>query len=93
MWAVYEHKRVAKSLKSAPVDVQKWHGKWKDIVAVSSPQGLRKIKGLRDEPLAGEWQGYRSSRLHLQYRVIYRVEGEKVLVQVENVAPYDDRRK
>lgn len=93
MWAIYEHKRVAKSLKSAPVDVLKRYEKWKDIVTISGPQGLKKIKGLRDESLAGEWKGYRSSRLNLQYRVIYKVEGDKVLVQVENVTPHDYLRK
>ncbi|MBA1443389.1 MAG: type II toxin-antitoxin system mRNA interferase toxin, RelE/StbE family [Chromatiales bacterium] len=93
MWAIYEHKRVAKSLKSAPVDVLKRYEKWKDIVTISGPQGLKKIKGLRDESLAGEWKGYRSFRLNLQYRVIYKVAGDKILVQVENVTPHDYRRK
>ena len=93
MWVIYEHKRVTKSLKSAPIEVLKRYEKWKDIVVISGPQGLKKIKGLRDEALAGEWKGYRSSRLNLQYRVIYKVEGDKVLVQVENVTPHDYRRK
>jgi len=93
MWEIYEHKRVAKSLKSAPADVLKRYEKWKDIVTISGPQGLKKIKGLRDESLAGEWKGYRSSRLDLQYRVIYKVDGDKVLVQVENVTPHDYRRR
>lgn len=93
MWTVYEHKRVSKSLKSAPTDVLKRYEKWKDIVSISGPQGLRKIKGLRDEPLTGKWKGHRSSRLTLQYRVIYKVEGDKILVQVENVTPHDYRRK
>ena len=93
MWAIYEHRRVAKSLSSAPVDVQKRYEKWKDIVTISGPKGLRLIKGLRDESLSGEWDGYRSSRLNLQYRVIYKVEKDKVLVLVENVTPHDYRRK
>ena len=93
MWGIYEHKRVTKSLKSAPIDVLKKYQKWKDIVAISGPQGLLRIKGFRDESLAGEWNGYRSSRLNLQYRVIYKVEGDKILVQVENVTAHDYRRK
>ena len=93
MWTIYEHRRVAKSLSSAPVEVQKRYEKWKDIVSISGPQGLRLIKGLHDESLSGEWVGYRSSRLNLQYRVIYKVEKDKVLVQVENVTPHDYRRK
>lgn len=93
MWDVYEHRRVAKQLDSIPLDVLKKYEKWKDVVAVSGPQGLRKIKGLRDEALRGDWKGHRSSRLNQQYRVIYRVESEKVLVQVVNVTPHDYRRK
>lgn len=67
--------------------------KWKDIVTISGPQGLRKIKGLHDESLSGEWKGYRSSRLNQQYRVIYKVEKDKILIQVVNVTPHDYRRK
>ncbi len=93
MWTIYEHKRVTKSLRSAPIEVRKRYEKWKDIVAISGPQGLKKIKGLRDESLTGDRKGYRSSRLNIQYRVIYKVEGDRVLVQVENVTPHDYRRK
>jgi len=91
MWTIYEHKRVAKCLDSIPIEVLKRYEKWKDIVAISGPQGLRKIKGLRDEALTGEWKGYQSSRLNVQYRVIYKVEKDKVLVV--NVTPHDYRRK
>lgn len=93
MWEIYEHKRVSKSLEAAPLEVQKRYEKWKDIVSISGPQGLRLINGLNDEALSGEWRGYRSSRLNLQYRVIYKVEKDRVLVQVENVTPHDYRRK
>lgn len=93
MWEIYEHRRVSKQLASIPVDVLKKYEKWKDIVAISGPQGLRKIKGLRDESLGGDWKGHRSSRLNQQYRVIYEVEKQKVLIQVVNVTPHDYRRK
>ena len=93
MWDIYEHRRVAKQVTSMPLEIQKRYEKWKDIVAISGPEGLRKIRGLRDEPLRGEWKGHRSSRLNEQYRVIYRVESAKVLVQVLSVTPHDYRRK
>jgi addiction module RelE/StbE family toxin len=92
MWIVYEHKRVAKSLVAAPIEILQRYEKWKDIVLISGPQGLRNIKGFHDEALSGKWAGYRSSRLNLQYRVIYKVEKDRVLVQVENVTPHDYRR-
>jgi len=93
MWSIYEHRRIEKQILFAPQEVQKKYQKWKDIVALSGPQGLRALKGLRDESLSGEWKGYRSSRLNLQYRVIYKVESEQVLIQVVKLTPHDYRRK
>ena len=93
MWEIYEHRRAVKRLDSLPMDVLKRYEKWKDIVSVSGPGGLRRIKGFKDEALQGEWKGYRSSRLNKQYRVIYRIEKQLVLVQVIDVTPHDYRRK
>jgi addiction module RelE/StbE family toxin len=58
----------------------------------SGPPGLLAIRGFRDEALLGEWKGHRSSRLNLQWRVIYRVEGDVFLVEVVQVTPHDYRR-
>jgi proteic killer suppression protein len=93
MWSIFEHRRVDKQLLKAPLDVQKRYEKWKDIVELSGPAGLKLIRGLRDEALRGEWKGYRASRLNQQYRVIYRVEGDRLIVLVLEVTPHDYRRK
>lgn len=93
MWTIYEHRNVEKQLRALPYDVLKRYEKWKDIVFVSGPQGLRLIKGFRDESLSADWKGYRSSRLNLQYRVIYKIEQEQIFVQVMSVTPHDYRRK
>ena len=93
MWEVYEHRRVARQLDQLPADVLKRYEKWKDIVSISGPQGLRLIKGFRDEGLFGKWKGHRSSRLNRQFRVIYRIESDRVLVEVVNVTAHDYRRK
>lgn len=92
MWEIYEHRRLARSLGRLPRDVLQRYEKWKDIVRISGPEGLRLIRGFNDEALRGEWQGYRSSRLNLQYRVIYKIDRESVFVQVEKVTPHDYRR-
>jgi len=89
MWKVFEHRTVAKSLAGAPVEVQKRYEKWKDIVAISGPRGLMQIRGFNDESLSGKWKGYRSSRLNIQYRVIYKVKKDEILVEVEKLAPHD----
>ena len=93
MWDVLEHRRVDRQLKRLPTDVLKRYEKWKDIVSISGPQGLRLIRGFRDEALFGKWEGHRSSRLNRQFRVIYRIENDRVLVEVVNVTAHDYRRK
>lgn len=93
MWIIYEHRRVPRQIHGLPQDILKRYEKWKDIVAISGPTGLRLIKGFHDESLRGEWKGHRSSRLGRQHRVIYRIEKDQVLVQVVNVTAHDYRKK
>ena len=93
MWEIDEHRRVDKQLSgSVPIEVLKRYEKWKDIARISGPQGLRLIKGCHDEALSGEWKGHRSSRLGLQWRVIYRVVANVLLIQVVQVTAHDYRR-
>jgi addiction module RelE/StbE family toxin len=93
MWQLEEHRRVDKQLSGAvPIEVLKRYEKWKDIARVSGPPGLRAIKGFHDEALSGEWKGHRSSRLGLQWRVIYRVDVNVLLIQVVQVTAHDYRR-
>ena len=93
MWEIYEHKRTLRQKKRLPTEILKRYQKWKDIVLISGPSGLKAISGFNDESLTGQWQGHRSSRLNQQYRVIYRVERNEVRVEVVSVTPHDYRRK
>ena len=93
MWEILEHKRVDKVLQSVPMEILQRYEKWKDIVYISGPDGLKHIRGFKDEALKGNWKGYRASRLNLQYRVLYRIVEHKVLVQVENITAHDYRRR
>jgi toxin HigB-1 len=93
MWRIDEHRRVDRQLSSAPIEIIKRYEKWKDIAAISGPLGLRLIKGFHDEALAGQWKGHRSSRLSIQWRVIYRVTGDVLLIEVVTVTPHDYRRR
>ena len=92
MWRIEEHRRVDKQLASAPKEILKRYEKWKDIAALSGPPGLRLIKGFHDEALAGEWTGYRSSRLGDKWRVIYRLIAGELLFQVASITAHDYRR-
>ena len=92
MWEIYEHRRLSKVLSKLPDAVLKRYEKWKDIVRISGPQGLRAIKGFHDEALRGKWAGHRSSRLGQQYRVIYQVEAREIVVYVMDLTAHDYRR-
>ncbi len=92
MWRIDEHQRVDKRLAGAPLEILERYEKWKDIASLSGPPGLRLIAGFRDEALSGKWAGYRSSRLGLQWRVVYRVVAEDGVFQVASVTPHDYRR-
>jgi mRNA-degrading endonuclease RelE of RelBE toxin-antitoxin system len=92
MWRIEEHRRVDKQCAAAPQEILKRYEKWKDLAVISGPPGLRQITGFHDEVLSGEWKGYRSSRLGLQYRVIYRVLAADMCFQVISVTAHDYRR-
>ncbi len=93
MWEILEHRRTWKQLDRLPGDVLKRYEKWKDIVRLSGPLGIMQIKGFNDEALRGEWKGHRSSRLSRQFRVIYRIVRDRVLVEVVSVTAHDYRKK
>lgn len=91
MWQIEEHRRVEKQIDGLPRELLKRYEKWKDIAMISGPPGLRLIKGFHDEALRGKWQGYRSSRLGAQYRVIYRALPRRSLFQVVHITPHEYR--
>ena len=88
MWQVKEHRDIEKTCRKLPMQVVKKYELWKDIVSRHGPEKLREFQGFRDELLSGEREGQRSSRLNLQYRVIYAVEREIVTVYVLAVTPH-----
>lgn len=94
MWTILESRQADKGLSSGrvPVEILKRHEKWKDIAMLSGPQGLRAIRGFRDEALHGDQKGFRSSRLNGQWQVIYSVAADAMTVQVVRVTPHDYRR-
>ena len=93
MWEIYEHHSLVRKLGKLPPEILKRYEKWKDIVGISGPEGLRLIKGFYDESLKGQWEGFRSSRLGVQYRLIYKIENKKLYVKVLDITPHDYRRK
>ena len=91
MWEIYEHSKATKQILKIPSEILRRYEKWKDIVRISGPQGLRLIRGFKDESLSGKWEDHRSSRLSLQYRVIYQIDQKQIFVKVMRVTPHDYR--
>lgn len=88
MWRVQEHRSLGKIIEKLPLQVVKKYELWKDLVFRHGPEKLREFPGFHDEKLKGELEGQRSSRLNIQYRVIYTVEKEIITVYVIDITPH-----
>jgi len=88
MWHIREHHNLDKIIAKLPLQVVKKYELWKDIVFRHGPDKLREFPGFHDEKLMGELGGQRSSRLNIQYRVIYSIEKEIVSVYVIDITPH-----
>jgi len=89
MWRIREHRDVGKICRKLPVSVVKKYELWKDIVFRHGPGKLKEFPGFHDEKLKGERTGQRSSRLNLQYRVIYAIERDIVTVIVLEITAHE----
>ncbi len=88
MWHILEHRTIAKVCRKLPEPVVKKYELWKDMVFRHGPEKLKEFPGFHDEKLTGNREGRRSSRLSLQYRVIYTVERDIVTVFVLEITPH-----
>jgi plasmid maintenance system killer protein len=88
MWQIREHRSIPGTCRKLPPQVVKKYELWKNIDFRHGPEKLREFPGFNDEALRGERKGQRSSRLSLQYRVIYVVERDVVSVFVLEISPH-----
>jgi len=89
MWRIKEHRNIEKICRNLLPAVVKKYELWKNIIFRHGPEKLREFPGFHDEKLKGEREGQRSSRLSLQYRVIYAVEQDIVTVFVLEITPHN----
>ena len=88
MWHIQERKEIVKQCQKLPRHIVKKYELWKNIIFRHGPEKLREFPGFHDEPLRGKRIGERSSRLSLQYRVIYSIERDTVTVYVLEITPH-----
>ena len=89
MWHILEKRSIQKDCKRLPRQVLVKYEVWKDLVFRHGPEILKQFTGFNDESLKGNRKGQRSSRLNLQYRVIYTVIREIVTVEVVEITPHN----
>jgi len=89
MWHIFEHDRIGKACRKIPAQVLRKYELWKHIVFRHGPDKLREFPGFHDEKLKGERSAQRSSRLSLQYRVVYAVERDEVAVYVLELTSHE----
>lgn len=88
MWKIYEHKNVEKGIDKLPGQVVKKYELWKNLIFRHGPEILLKFPGFHDEALKGRWEGWRSSRLNLQCRVIYQANKQEITVFVIEITAH-----
>ena len=88
MWHIREHHQLNKVVEKLSLQVVKKYELWKSIVFRHGPDKLREFPGFHDEKLKGYREGQRSSRLNIQYRIIYSIEKEVVTVYVIDITPH-----
>ncbi len=87
--AIFEHRSIERTCRKLPAQVLKKYELWKSIIELHGPDELTNFPGFHDESLKGDRKGQRSSRLNIQYRVIYEVERETISVFVIEVTPHE----
>jgi mRNA-degrading endonuclease RelE of RelBE toxin-antitoxin system len=88
MWSIREHVGIAKSCSKSPKAVVLKYELWKGIVFRHGPEKLREFPGFHDEKLKGRRKNQRSSRLSLQYRIIYAVDRKSFTIFVLEITPH-----
>lgn len=77
---LYEGKQVAGKPKYNTDDILKFKKTVLMLVHTRSVNELRKFRGLNFEALKGDYKGYYSVRVDLQYRLILRVDKDTLVV-------------
>ena len=92
MWKVYETKEVTKALKRIPQPIQRKYKAWVEVVRNGGSRNLKNFPGFHDEKLKGDLRQSRSSRLNIQYRVIYTEDKTIQEIIVVKVTPHEYKK-
>ena len=88
MWKIYETKEVTKNLYKLPHDICYKYKAWVEIVKVNGAHNLKNYPGFKDKQLKGKLRECRSSRLNIQYRVVYSENKKEKQIIVIKITPH-----
>jgi Txe/YoeB family toxin of Txe-Axe toxin-antitoxin module len=88
VWEVFEAKDIEKSLRKIPPQVRKKYKAWVEVVKNGGSKNLQNFPGFKDEKLKGELRECRSSRLNIQYRVVYSEKRKVKEIYVLKITPH-----
>jgi mRNA-degrading endonuclease YafQ of YafQ-DinJ toxin-antitoxin module len=64
--------------------------KWVDLIEKFGPEQIQNDRTWYDHELFENWKGHRSSAFHFKGRIIYRIEGARVVVVVVKITKDHD---
>jgi plasmid maintenance system killer protein len=83
-WQVIESRLIARQIRRAPREIQEKYIIWRDLVKNRGPhlQG-----GFRVHALQGNRKGQKAARLNRQWRVIFKVIEDRLIVEALELIP------
>ena len=90
-WRIVEDMRAKKAARNTPKQIRDKYEYWKALIEGSGPMSIRihNVPSFKDHALIGNWKGYRSSYLSIQYRVIYSIDEGEGCIYVERLGPHN----
>jgi hypothetical protein len=84
-WRVIESRSLARQIQRAPREIQRKYIAWRTLVRNSGPQ---LGGGFRVHTLHGSRRGQKSAWLSRQWRVIFKVVEDRLIVEALEVTPH-----
>ena len=71
-----------------PIEIRKRYKAWVEVVRNGGSSNLKSFPGFKDKKLQGSLRECRSSRLNIQYRVVYKEDKSIKEIIVLKVTPH-----
>lgn len=87
-WGIIDFK-FKKEIQSLPIQCMKKYAVFKYVVGTSGLCGLDKYPGYKLESLKGRLKGIYSVRLNIAYRLLFRVDKGKRIIEIQEISKHE----